>query len=676
MEKILNPRSIAVIGASDKKNKIGNILIKNLKNKKYTGLIIPINPRHKIIEGLKVNASILEVKKKVDLAIIAIPASMVLLAVDECIEKKIRNIVIISAGFSESGEDGQKREAELKKVAEANNLNIMGPNCLGFINTNKNINASFAKKEIPKGDIGLISQSGAFVTGLLDIAREEELGFSKIITLGNKVILDEIDSLKYLAKDPKTKIIGLYLENIKRGRLFYNTVASITKKKPILILKAGNSKKVQKAIMSHTGSMAGEIDVFKKAFQDAGVLYFEDIGNFWNTLRLLNNHKPFRNNNLVVLTNAGGPGVIITDLIEQRKNLNFYNFTNKEKESIKKKLPQAASVENPIDILGDADSERYKNSLKEINKIKKIGAVVALITPQAQTDVENILEIIRKEEDSGISPIIPILIGASRKNVFQFPQEVVEALEKLSEYQELQTRIKKMKKEPLKLNVLSSAKIRNMVDKAKEEKREIFFYDESLVLMKYYGIKALKASLVEKDFKISSIPGQLIMKVDDPSILHKMAEGGVKTGIRSRVEFDKYLKQFQRKFKNKKIIVQEQVEKGTEIIIGLKKDPNFGPILLCGMGGILTEIFNEKLLWILPVDKKEIVRDLKNSKISQIFEKEGLDFNSLVKQIEKVAKIGWQNAWLKELDINPMFFYQNGEEPLAVDIKVKIDSKI
>jgi len=673
MEKMLNPRSIAIIGASSKKGKIGNILVRNLKNKKYTGLIFPINLRDKIIEGLKVYNSVLSIKNKIDLAIIAVPAVLVLSLINECVQKNIKNIVIISAGFSESGPDGKNREDKLKKVAQENHLNILGPNCLGFINNNKNINASFAQKDIAIGGVGLISQSGAFTTGLIDLAKDDNLGFSKIITLGNKAVLDEIVFLEYLAKDPRTKIIGLYLENVSKGRLFYNAIARITKKKPVLILKAGNSEKVRRAILSHTGAMAGEIEVIKRAFHDSGALYFDNIVNFWNTLRIFNNHKLPRNNNLVVLTNAGGPGVIISSLIEKKNNLNFYNLSNREKKLVKKQLPLAASVENPIDILGDANSIRYDNSLKELAKIKKIGGIICLITPQAQTDVEKILKIIRNKEIKSFFPIIPILIGSKIKDISQFPQEVVDALDKLIEFKQFKNTTKVFKKEPAKRNLLSSAKIRTIMEKARDKKREIFFYEESLELMRYYGVNSLKAFLVKKDFKISSIPGQLIMKIDDPSILHKMAEGGIESGILSRTDFSSALKRLQKKFKNKKIIAQEQVEKGMEIIIGLKKDLNFGPILLCGIGGILTEIFDEKLLWILPVNKAQIKRDLKKSKISKIFDKEGLNLNSLIEELEKVAKIGWQNNWLKELDINPMFFYGNKKKPLAVDIKVKID---
>jgi acetyltransferase len=671
-EKILKPRSIAIVGASHKKGKIGNILIKNLKAEKNKVEIFPINPRHKIIEGLRTYESILDIKDGIDLAIIAIPAFLVLEIVEECIVKKIKNIVIISAGFSESGKDGKQREEELLKLAKENNLNILGPNCLGFLNVSNKINASFAKNEVKAGKIGLVSQSGAFVTGLLELGKQDEIGFSKIITLGNKTVLDEIDFLQYLANDSETEIIGLYLENIKRGRLFLNTVAKISQKKPILILKAGNSEKVQKAILSHTGAMAVEKDVIKKAFEKTGVLGFDDLANFWQTLKVFNDYKKTVNEKMVILTNAGGPGVVATDLIDKDEILDFHKFSQKEKDILKKDLPEASSVENPIDILGDADSQRYKNCLVNLKKIKGIGGVLVLITPQAQTDVENILKEIKENNEKSIFPIIPVLIGEKKPKVFQFPVEAVSSLNQVSQYQKL-SQNKKTDYPERYFSVLSnSSKDKKQLEKMKAEKRVVFFYLEAMRLMKEFKIKTLKAIEVDGHWDFPEDSDKVIIKVDDPGVLHKMAQGGVKTGIENQVEFKKELKLMRKKFKQEKIIVQEQVEKGTEIIIGLKKDSSFGTVLLCGLGGILTEIIDEKILWILPITKQEIKRDLKGTKIAKIFEKEGLDLDELTGEIFKVANLGWKKPWLKELDINPMFFYSH-KKSLAVDVKVKID---
>jgi len=671
MKKMLKPKNIAVIGASDKRKKIGNILIRNLKSKNNKIKIFPVNRRHKIIEGLRTYFSILEIKSKIDLAIIVVPAIFVSEVLEECVDAGTKNIIILSAGFSESGKEGEKREREILKMAKKNKLNILGPNCLGFVNASDDINASFAKKEIRSGEIGLVSQSGAFVTGLLDVAKEEEIGFSKIITLGNKIVLDEVDALKYLAQDSETKIIGLYLENIKRGRLFFNTVSNISQKKPVLILKAGNSEKVQKAILSHTGAMAGESAIIEKVFQETGVISFDNLGNFWQTLKTLNNFKILQNDKIAILTNAGGPGVITADLIDKAPFLDFYDFSKKEKEFLKKNLPEASSVENPIDILGDADSRRYEKSLDNLIKIKNLGAVLVLVTPQAQTDVGNILKKITEKNQQASFPVFPILIGEKRRGVFQFPAEIVGALDQLAKFKINQKKSKKTKPEIPSFNFGVSSKIKKHLIEAKKENREVFFYEEAFDLNEYYEINTLKAIEVGVESEFYPDFSSLVMKVDDPAFLHKMAQGGVRTGINNQKDFKKEFKAMRKKFKKEKIIVQEQVEKGIEIIIGLKKDLNFGPVLLCGIGGILTEIIDEKLLWILPTTKEEIKKDLNNSKIAKIFKKESLKIDDLVNEVNKVGKMGWKNQWLKEFDINPMFFYKD-KNPIVVDVKVKI----
>ena len=417
--------------------------------------------------------------------------------------------------------------------------------------------------------------------------------------------------------------------------------------------------------------MAGESSVTRKAFQESGALYFEEIEKFWQTLKIFNNHKPLVNNKLVILTNAGGPGVLTTDLIEDSGKLELFDFSKKEKEDIKENLPLAASVENPIDILGDADSLRYESCLKDLTKIKKIGGILLLITPQAQTDIKNILKVAKESERKMTCPVIPVLIGERQEGAFQFPTEAVAGLEKTLEYNEVLQKEAGEKKEQPKFNVLASAKVRGIVNNAREEERNIFFYNESLELMRYHNVRALKAEIIENRLKLPVKTKSIIMKVDDPAILHKAAHGGVITGIKNAEEMKEAFEKMRKVFPKERIIFQKQVTKGNEIIIGIKKDLNFGPVLMCGIGGILTEIFDEKLLWILPVAKKEIERDIKNSKIGKIFQKEGLNIDELVEEVSKVGKIGWQNSWLKELDINPMFFYPD-KKPLAVDIKVKI----
>ncbi len=688
MKNFLEPKSIAVIGASNKKGKIGNILVKNLKEGGFKGKIFPVNPKHYKVEGLRDYASVADIEGGVDMAIVALPAGLVVQAVEDCAwrEPLIKNIVIISAGFSEIGKDGEEREGELKQLAREYGLNVLGPNCLGFINTGKSLNASFAKKDLSKGGTAIVSQSGAFVTALMSMAEDEEMGFSKIITLGNKAVLDEKDFIDYLTNDPDTKAVGFYLESLENGREFRNKLIHLSQKKPVLVLKAGNSKKVKKAIQSHTGSMAGETSVARAALEESGALFFDNINDFWNTLKLFdyaNKTKSLKSNKGLILTNAGGPGVVATDLIEGNSQFSLLDFSTNAKERLKKALPRESSVENPIDVLGDADPERYDAVLRILQKNKEVGFAVALITPQSQTDIKGILSKISKRQQSAYFPIFPVVMSSGKnftsragQTCFKFPINLVKALERGFEYQRLNLKSSKQKNAPNKSHSQEAKKALKIYEKAVSEKRKVFYYQEGVELAKLYEINSLPAEEIESKAKLDNlkIHKKSILKLDDPSVLHKTAQGGVIAGISEKKELGKSGKKLWSKFPGKKLILQEQVEKGSEFIIGTKNDSSLGPILMCGVGGILTEILDEKIIWILPAEKSEIKEKIKQSKMVDILAKQEIDLLSLSELVYKAGRMSWENPWIEELDINPAFLY-SGEPSLAVDIKLKINIK-
>ncbi|MFO7807638.1 MAG: acetate--CoA ligase family protein [Candidatus Moraniibacteriota bacterium] len=686
MEKLLNPKSIAIVGASNKKDKIGNILLQNLKSGGYKGKIYPINPKHYKIEGIKAYPSVLDVKDKIDLVVIALPAKLVVQAVEDCAWRNtpIQNIIIISAGFSEAGKKGAEKEKELKQLAKEYNLNILGPNCLGIINNQSKLNASFAKREVPEGNVAIVSQSGAFVTALLDMAIEEKLGFSKVVTLGNKAVLNESHFLDYLADDSSTRAVGFYLESISFGKEFRNKLIELSRKKPVLVLKAGNSKKVKKAIQSHTGSMAGEVDVARAALEEAGGLFFDDIASFWNALRLFNhlnqNKKEIKGNQGVILTNAGGPGVIATDLIEKSRELKIYDFPKELKDSISKVLPNESSVENPIDVLGDADPERYDNALKALHKNREIGFVVALITPQSQTDIKGILSKIKKRSKKSFFPIFPVVMSSvssqqeANESPFRFPSDLTKALENSILYLRLIKDQAKKKKQFVQSISKRSEKAYQIYEGVVGDSRKVFYYKEAVELAELYGINSLGAEEFASKSGLDhfNMQSTSILKIDNPSVLHKTNKGGVVAGIEDKKDLRKAGRYLWKNFPGTKLILQEQIESGVEFILGIKKDSSFGPVLMCGVGGVLTEVFDEKIIWILPVDKNEIKRKIKNSKIFKILEKQGLEITSLSDLAYNVAEMGWENSWIKELDINPAFLYQD-KPSITVDVKVKID---
>jgi acetyltransferase len=569
-------------------------------------------------------------------------------------------------------------------LAHEYDLNILGPNCLGFLNTDKNLNASFAKKDLSKGETAIVSQSGAFVTALMSMAEDEKLGFSKVITLGNKAVLDEKDFIDYLANDPKTKTVGFYLESLEDGRDFRNKLIHLSQKKPVLVLKAGNSKKVKKAIQSHTGSMAGETDVAKAAIEEAGALFFDNVNDFWNTLKLfdyIDKTKSLKNNKGLILTNAGGPGVVATDLFEKNSQINLLNPSDSDKEKLRRVLPRESSLENPIDILGDADPDRYNATLKIFQKSKEVGFAAVLITPQSQTDIKGILSKISKRQKSAPFPIFPVVMSSwkafpaqENQTCFKFPVNLSKALERCFQYQKLNLKISKQKGSPAEHRSREVKEAFKIYQKAISEKRKVFYYKEGVELADIYEIKSLPAEEIKTKAKLDNlkINKKSILKLDDPSVLHKTAQGGVIAGISEKKELIKSGKRLWKKFPGKKLILQEQVEKGSEFIIGVKKDSSFGMVLMCGVGGILTEILDEKLIWILPAEKNEIKEKIKQSKIADILAKQGIDLLHLSDLVYNAGKMSWENPWIEELDINPAFLYSD-KPSLAVDIKVKIN---
>lgn len=682
MKNIFQPKSIAVIGASSSKGKIGNILMNNLRAGKGKFKLFPVNPKREKVMGLKAYPSVLDIEEKVDLALIAVPAQFVPQAVKECAwhASPIRNIVIISAGFSEIGAEGKAREKEVKKIADEYGLNIIGPNCLGVLNTHCGLNASFAKEHVPKGCIGLIAQSGALTTALFDPIGKHGLGFSLAVTLGNKIDVDENDLIELYAKDPETKIIALYLEDIADGKRLAKLISRISPQKPIVIIKAGTSQKTQKAIQSHTGAMAGDDEVTREAIRDNGGIVCDNFPDFMGILNLLSGYKKPRNDQMVFVTNAGGPGVVATDLAEKQEGISLYSFTEKEKKLLRKKLPRESSVENPIDLLGDALEDRYRDIMGKCEKIKGVGSVCVLVTPQAQTPIPKITKEIVFANKKYSIPFVPVIIGGEAHNEaaeilinkelgsFTFPYHAIRSLANFVEYSKNAKRGRKVFVEK------SSEKKDALQKKLAKEERIVLLYNEARAIGKKAGLNVLPARVLKnaRDAKKIRSGFPVVAKIDSPNVLHKNAKDGLALNISNKKEFLKEYKRLKRAFKNDQIIVQKQLKSATELIIGIKKDPSFGHMLMLGLGGIFTEALDLKYLWMLPVGKEEIMEKLKNSPLVKILRKEKISISQVAREAEKVGKIAKKHPYIKELDVNPIMMYPD-KKPMVVDIKIIID---
>jgi acetyltransferase len=557
----------------------------------------------------------------------------------------------------------------------------MGPNCLGLINASQKLNASFAQKEIPAGSVGLIMQSGAMVTAFLD----SSLGFSLIATLGNKLQVSENELLEYYAKDKNTQVIALYLESIADGQRFAQALRKVTPKKPVVILKAGNSQEAQSAIQSHTGAMAGSVEIAQEAIEEAGGIFCHSMWEFVSTVKFLANFKLPRSNQVALVTNAGGPGVVTTDLIGVEKFLELAKFTRSQQEKLKKDLPEEAAVGNPIDLLGDAQADRYKAALVRLKKMRQVGAALALVTPQAQTPVEKIVKEVNKANQLSSFPVLPVIIGEEAREkaqkqlagdnleLFNFPLEAVKALANGWQFQLNKSRAKAYKPASNRVIQRRAMQAEAIVDSVFQEERKVFYYGESQKLAALYNLAMEEAYYLEtlEDVERGVFELPVVLKVDSPEVLHKNTKAGVVLGIDSKAELKRQLRTFRRNFRGGKdrFLAQTQINPGAEFIIGIKEDSNFGKVLMVGAGGILTEILNEKIFCLVPASRKEIKAKIENSLLGKILKKQHLSADQLAQEAEKVSQLALENPDIKELDINPIMLYPD-DKPKIVDLKV------
>jgi len=685
---LFSPKSIAVIGASPHHKKLGFQVLKNIIDGGYKGKIYPVNndPKIKKILGLKSFVSILKIKRKIDMAVFLIPAKFIADVLMECGKKKIKLAVIISAGFKEVGTPGEELEKQILKIAKKSGMRILGPNCLGLINTEIKLNASFAPSMPAEGNVAVVSQSGAICTAILDWASQNHVGFSKFFSLGNKSDITELDLIPYLASDDQTSVITSYLENVADndgGKNFRKTAERATMKKPVVILKAGISAKGAAAISSHTGSLAGSDQAVSALFKQSGVIRansLEDLFDYAQSFSLL---KLPVGNRVAIITNAGGPGVMTTDAVEGTR-LELATLSKSTQEKLKKVLPPAANIHNPIDLVGDADELRYKNALNIIEADRDVDSILVLLTPQTSTKIEATAQLILKKIKQSKKTIIPVFMGGRKTNkgieifeknnsvVFEYPERAVKALEKISFCQSCEMGIRKIYP-PRILRIEKSKK--NKVNRIiKNTKTNLIAGPLADEILKQYKIPTLKSKTVstkKEAIKVSKKFGYpLVFKINSPDIAHKSDVGGVVVGIRNEKEaasaFTKILSNVKKNAPRAKINgidIYEMISGGTEFFIGAKRDPLYGPLVGFGLGGIYVEILKDVSFRLAPLsefDIEKMIGELKSSKIiSGARGKNALDKKGIVDALIKVSNLMINHPQISELDINPLKVFED-----------------
>jgi acetyltransferase len=695
LEKFFKPNTVAVIGASSNPVKVGYALLSNLL-KSPGRKIFAVSLAEKEILGIKTLTSVSDIVEPIDLAVIAVPAVFVPQILEDCAKKNIKNAIIISAGFKEEGAEsaGHELEKKISEIAEENDVALLGPNCLGVIDANSGLNSSFAGSDPLPGNIGFISQSGALGTALLDRAAYEGVGFSKFVSLGNEAQLNELDFLEYLANDDKTSAILMYLEKISDGRKFIELASKITKTKPIVVLKAGRGTHGQKAVASHTGSLAPDDAVFSAACKQAGIISVGSIRQFFNMAKIfqLGIQKPLKN--LIILTNGGGPSVVATDLIDLSHSLTLAEISDETKEKLRKVLPPMAAVGNPVDIIGDALSDRYKTALDILAEEKSADGIILIVTPQMMTDVLEISKLVVEYQKNKI--IMPIFMGgravkpalgflkSAGISNFNFPVDLVEALDSLSSAFSVTNSVTKQSNQ----NPILPSPVLGSLD-VKIQKLKMISFARMKSLLEEFDIK-IPGILIKEKLEITETllkigTGPYVMKIISPDIIHKTDSGAVTIGIQNFAEaelaWDKMVS-VNPQAKIEGILIQPMIgqnisnsgRKSKEIIIGMKRDETFGPTILFGLGGIFTEALRDTALRVAPVSKEDALQmmaEIRGAKIlSGLRGEPAVNQDALANIIVKISSLAIVHPEIVEIDLNPVIATPDGVE--VVDARVVI----
>ncbi len=686
LNKFFAPKSIAIVGASPGKEKMGNVLLRNLVESGWKGKIYCVNSKYKRVGKYKCYPGLKTIKKNVDLVLVAIPSAFVGQILKDGAESdpKIENFVVISSGFKETGENGKKLENDLERIAETHKLNILGPNCLGFINPRKKLNATFTSGKFRSGNIAIVSQSGALAVAFLDWIEKTGFGFSKVISIGNKAVLDEADILQYLAGDKSTKAVAIYVEDISSGAKFLQIAQNISARKPVVILKAGKTKTGQQAVSSHTGSLAQDEAVAEAVFEKLNLIEAKNIEEFQDVIYFLNSGGIFAKKDVLIVTNAGGPGVIASDFIGNSKFLKLLKIPDPAKKELRKKLPPSASVRNPVDIIGDATPDRYQFVLEIIAKKMASHPVLVLLTPQTQTEPEKVALLLKKYRKTipclsasflggkKIEAASQILRSSGIAN-FGSPQRALLALEKLIGYQKNKTKISPV---PGKKEIHLKLKVNSLIQEARKEKRRLLFWDETREVLEKYGIRLADslslASIPKKMTQQISFPA--VLKTDDSQIVHRWEKKAVKLNIQNEKELRSEFRKMKRGTKSKRFLVQSQMDQGLEMILGLKRDPIFGPVILAGWGGTFTEIFKDRILLIPPFLDQEIKRKLAKLQIFPVLRgfrgKAGYKLAEIMEIAQGISDMAAENPDISQIDINPVILYNDGNRYEIPDAKI------
>lgn len=693
----LSPKSIAIVGASDKEGSVGRAITSNIM-KGYTGKIFPISPTRETVFDKKAYKTVLDVPEEIDLAVIVTKNDIVPSVLEECGKKRIKGAIVITAGFKEVNQEGAALERKLGEIAKQYNLRIIGPNCLGVMNLAPQtmMNSTFLKVTPKSGGIALVSQSGAICAALVEDASAQGIGFSAVISMGNKVDMNEVDILKMLAEHEQTKVIVMYLEDLSNGPEFLKICKQITHhnpvKKPILVLKAGRSPEGAKAAMSHTGALMGSDEIYDAVLKQSGAIRVDTMEELFDYATAFSKQPLPTKGDLVIVSNAGGPAIISTDACSK------LGIRMAKIEEIRPKInaviPPWGSSRNPVDIVGDADFNRFDKVLNEVLAHPNVGSVIAMCTPSATLDYNKLAEVVVSvSKKYGNKTILASLMGLDEgmKNKeilaeggiphYNYAETAIHSLKAMLTFVEWS----QTPEGTVKKFAINKKRVEKVFAQVRAESRKNLLEEEGQEVLRAYGFPVPKSILATKESDAveaaKKIGYPVVMKIVSPQIIHKSDAGGVKVGLKNPKEIRAAFKEIIRNAKRydkkaiiKGVLVQEMVKGGKETIIGSKLEPGFGPVVMFGMGGIYVEVLKDVIFRLAPVTDREadeMISSIKTSKLLQgVRGEKPSDIKKLSECIQRLSQFVTDFKEIKELDMNPILVFDKGKGCKVVDVRI------
>lgn len=696
LDKIMRPQSIAVIGASTKAHTIGSDIMKRLQEYHFPGKIYPVNPKGGVIEGLPAVKSVLEIEGPVDMAIVVVNARFVLDTIDQCHEKGIKGLVVISAGFKESGEEGAKLEKALLEKVRAYGMRCVGPNCLGVVNTSPDVSMDgcFAESLPVRGDIGFVSQSGALGGGILNILKDLNIGFAQFISIGNQADVNAEDAIEYWENQDDVHQILLYMESIQNPANFRKLATRVTRRKPIIALKAGRSAAGASAASSHTGSLAGSDKAAEALLRQSGVIREYSLKQLFSTAKVFRNCPIPQGDRICIITNSGGPGIMATDVIADY-GMQMAQLSDETKAKLRSFLPAAASVKNPVDMIASAPLEHYQQTLTTVLADPGVDMVISIYLPfLGLRDIDVAKAIMQIKAEHPEKPVVGVFMTKNEffsqiadmdVNIpfFQFAEEAVDGLARLNAQRKWLVRPEgKIASYPV-----DRSRVEALFAAAKSENRAELTTRESLDVLDAYGVRVCKAGFAKTEDEAVAIADSIgypvVMKMTSKTTSHKTDVGGVRVNLGSAEELRANYRDLVEKLREKGlleglegVIVQEMVKSSRELVCGVATDPQYGPMVMFGLGGVFVEVMKDVAFNLAPLtdqDAHDMVRSVKAFKLLEGARgTKPADIAKVEEILMRLSQLVTDYPQVVELDINPLMISDKTGEAIAVDGRIKI----